>query len=178
MGISPKLLSEGERVILSTRTHWKALILPALVLIVTVGLASFLVAILPSGDAHDILMWLVIAAAAIVIGWFSLWPFLRWLTSSYTVTNKRLITRTGVITRTGRDIPLYRINDVSHEKHLVDRILGCGTLVISAASEQGQSVLPDVPRVEELQLLLHELLHGAGESGNGSASRETGQSPR
>ena len=29
MGISPKLLGEGEHVIISTRTHWKALVLPA-----------------------------------------------------------------------------------------------------------------------------------------------------
>lgn len=181
MGISPKLLSDGERVIVSTRTHWKALVLPSLVFIVTVGVASFLIAVLPSGDAHDILMWLVIAGAVLVIGWFSLRPLLVWLSSSYTITNKRLITRAGVITRTGRDIPLYRINDVSHEKNLLDRILGCGTLVISAASEQGQSVLRDVPRVEQLQLLLHELLQGNddGADDDGTPFRGPGgQHPR
>ena len=35
MSISPKLLSPGEHVIASTRTHWKALVLPVFVLIVT-----------------------------------------------------------------------------------------------------------------------------------------------
>ena len=39
-------------------------------------------------------------------------------------------------------------------------MLGCGTLVISDASEQGRSVLPDVPQVEKLQLLITDLLFG------------------
>ena len=34
MAISPKLLSDGENVVIATRTHWKALVLPVLVLIV------------------------------------------------------------------------------------------------------------------------------------------------
>ena len=62
--------------------------------------------------------------------------------------------------RKGRDIPLHRINDVSYERGVLDRMLGCGTLVISDASEQGRSVLPDVPHVERLQLLITDLLFG------------------
>ncbi len=158
MGISPKLLGEGEHVVLSTRTHWKALVLPALVLIVACGLAGFLVAILPDGSAHTILMWLIIAIAVLVIVWFSVRPFLVWLTASYTITNRRLINRRGVINRVGTDIPLYRINDVRSERGLTDRMLGCGTLIISAASDLGTSVLPDVPRVEQVQLAINELL--------------------
>ena len=81
---------------------------------------------------------------------FTVRPFLVWLTASYTVTNRRLINRSGVFMRKGRDIPLHRINDVRYERGVLDRILGCGTLMISDASEQGSSVLPDVPHVEKL----------------------------
>lgn len=158
MGISPKLLGEGEHVIASTRTHWKALVVPVLLLLLTCGVAGFIVAILPSGSAHDILLWIVIAVAALIVIWFCLRPFLVWLTASYTVTNRRLINRSGVITRRGRDIPLQRINDVKYERGLLDRMLGCGTLVISDASEEGSSVLPDVPHVEKLQLVITNLL--------------------
>ena len=49
MAISPKLLNEGEQVVLSTRTHVKALLLPAVVLIVLAALAGYLTS-LPSGD--------------------------------------------------------------------------------------------------------------------------------
>lgn len=159
MGISAKLLSPGEIVVASTRTHWKALILPVLVLIVTCAAAGFVVAVLPS-SAHTLLLILVLALAALVIVWFSVRPFLVWLTASYTVTNRRLINRSGVFVRKGRDIPLHRINDVSYERGVLDRLLGCGTLIISDASDQGKSVLPDVPHVEKLQLVITDLLFG------------------
>ncbi len=159
MAISPKLLGEGEHVIISTRTHWKALVLPVLALLVTCAAAGFLIAILP-GDWPDAATWVVVAVALLVIGFFTVRPFLIWLTASYTVTNRRLINRSGVFTRRGRDIPLHRINDVTYERGVLDRMLGCGTLVISDASEQGQSVLPDVPDVEQLQLAITDLLFG------------------
>lgn len=160
MAISPKLLGDGEHVITSTRTHWKALVFPVLVLLVTCAAAGFLIGVLPSGGSHDALLWVVVAVAALAIVVFAVRPFLSWLTASYTVTNRRLINRSGVFTRRGRDIPLHRINDVSYERDVVDRMLGCGTLVISDASEEGRSVLPDVPHVEKLQLVITDLLFG------------------
>ena len=105
----------------------------------------------------------VIAAALLV--WFCVAPFLRWLLTTYTFTNRRLITRTGILTRRGHDIPLNRISDVSYEKGLIDRMFGCGTLVVSDASELGRVELRDIPRVEEAQLSVSdELFHGAGPS--------------
>ena len=64
-----------------------------------------------------------------------------------------------MITRSGHDIPLTRISDVAYEIDLIDRVLGCGTLVISDASTHGQVLLPDIPQVEETQRRLNELLH-------------------
>lgn len=160
MGISPKLLGDGELVVVSTRTHAKALVLPILLFIVICAVAGFLAALVPSDVAF--LRWIVAAIAAVAVAMWVLKPFLTWLTASYTVTNRRLITRRGVFTRLGHDLPLRRINDVSYERHLLDRLLGCGTLVVSAASEQGQIRLPDVPNVEHLHLRITELLFGAG----------------
>ncbi|MDX6239121.1 MAG: hypothetical protein QOG10_3936, partial [Kribbellaceae bacterium] len=96
-------------------------------------------------------------------------PFLNWLFSTYTVTNRRLITRHGILTRTGRDIPLMRINDVSYEHGLLDRMLGCGTLQIESAGERGQVILPDVPHVEHVHLRMSDLLFGGpdGKPGDG-----------
>lgn len=177
MGISPKLLSPGEHVIASTRTHWKALVVPILVLILTCAAAGFLIAVLPDGSAHTILLVLVLVVAAAIVVWFTIRPFLVWLTASYTVTNRRLINRSGVFVRKGRDIPLHRINDVSYERGILDRMLGCGTLVISDASEQGRSVLPDVPRVEKLQLLITDLLFGSHDGSDDDGTPSTSLPP-
>jgi uncharacterized membrane protein YdbT with pleckstrin-like domain len=150
-----KRLGEGEEIVFSTRTHVKVLVVPALVLLLAALLAGFLTSL----TDDTTLLWVIwIAAAALVLA-FSVWPFLEWLTASYTVTNRRLTTHRGVINRTGHDIPLSRISDVTYEKGLTDRMLGCGTLRVSDASDQGAIELPDVPRVEELQLLLSEQLY-------------------
>jgi uncharacterized membrane protein YdbT with pleckstrin-like domain len=179
MAISPKLLGEGEHVIASTRTHWKALVLPVLALLVTCAAAGFLIAVLPSGGAHGALVWVVLALALLVILYATVRPFLVWLTASYTVTNRRLINRSGVFTRKGRDIPLQRINDVKYERGVLDRVLGCGTLVISDASEEGRSVLPDVPNVEKLQLVITDLLFGDHDgTGDDDDSRRPRREPR
>jgi membrane protein YdbS with pleckstrin-like domain len=159
VSINPKLLNEGENVVWTTRTHVKALFVPALVLIVVAGVGGYLSS-LPD-DHRKLWLTIIWVVAGVVIAVYSLWPFLNWLTTTYTVTSRRLTTHSGVISRTGHDIPLARISDVSYEKGLLDRLLGCGTLVVSDASEQGRVALHDVPRVEKLQLQLSDLLfHG------------------
>lgn len=155
MAISQKLLNDGESVVISTRTHPKALLVPLLWLIVALAVPVVVVGYVDN-DAAGLVVW---GLAAVTIVWFVLRPLLVWLTASYTITNRRLITRTGVITRRGHDIPLTRISDVAYELGPIDRMLGCGTLVISDASTHGRVLLPDIPHVEETQRRLNQLLH-------------------
>jgi membrane protein YdbS with pleckstrin-like domain len=175
MGISQKLLSDGEHVVLSVRTHGKALIGPVALLIVVV--AGVLTAAMMA--PHNSRWGLVAAVVAVpVLLVWSFIPFLRWATSTYTVTNRRLITRQGIVTRTGRDIPLFRINDVAYEKGLLDRILGCGTLIISDATEKAGVVLPDVPNVERVHLQISDLLFANDDGADDDGSRVPGEPPR
>lgn len=154
MAISSKLLNPGEEVVVSTRTHAKAL-LPAL-LVLIVALAVPIVVQDLSGSS--ILHWIVWVLALLVALWWVVRPALEWLAATYTFTNRRLITRRGVVTRQGHDIPLTRISDVEYEFGLVDRLLGCGTLRISDASTDGEVTLHDIPHVEEVQRTLNQLL--------------------
>ncbi len=155
MAIDKDLLNPGETIVISTRTHPKALLLPILALVVLLAIG---VAIQTMIDQEIVTLvgWVVVAVGIV---WFVLRPFLVWLTATYAITTRRLITRHGVITRKGHDIPLSRISDVAYEKDLIDRLLGCGTLVISDASTHGQVALPDIPRIEQVQRDLSDLLH-------------------
>lgn len=162
MGFSDKHLSDDEQVIYHLHTHVKALIVPVLVLLVLAAGVGFGIGALPDGElVGTVGRWAIIIVAVVVLGVWVIWPFLTWLTTTYTITSERLVTRRGIITRTGRDIPLRVINDVAYEMQLNDRILRCGTLVVSAASEQGQVRLDDVPRVQQVQLKLSELVREA-----------------
>jgi uncharacterized membrane protein YdbT with pleckstrin-like domain len=162
VAISHKLLTDGESVVVDTRTHPKALIVPALVLVITLAVAIFLDRKIGNGVA-SLVVWIL---ALVVVVWWVVRPFLDWLTSTYTITTRRLITREGIVSRKGHDIPLMRISDVAYDMGLLDRMLGCGTLVISDASTHGSVRLHDIPRVEQVQRQITELL-------GGGAGRET-----
>jgi membrane protein YdbS with pleckstrin-like domain len=155
VSISQKLLNDGETVVINTRTHPKALLAPLFWLIVALAVAAVADSYVDNSIV-SIAVW-VLAAAAIV--WLCLRPLVIWMTASYTITSRRLITRSGVLTRRGHDIPLSRISDVAYELGLIDRMLGCGTLFVSDASTNGRVSLPDIPRVEETQRRLNQLLH-------------------
>jgi uncharacterized membrane protein YdbT with pleckstrin-like domain len=160
VAISQKLLTDGESVVVDTRTHPKALILPGVVLVVTLAVAVFLDRKIGNGVV-SLVVWIL---ALVVLVWWVLRPFLDWLTATYTITSKRLITREGLISRKGHDIPLMRISDVAFDQGLLDRMLGCGTLVVSDASTHGSVRLHDIPHVESVQRTLSDLLGKQHES--------------
>ena len=158
MGLPKRFLGTDERVVLHLRTHGKALIVPIFVLVLLVAGVGVALALLPP-EAQPWAGWTVAALAGVLAIAFVLVPFLRWQTSTYTLTNRRVITRHGVFTKRGHDLPLSRINNVTYEHSLTDRMLGCGTLVFSTASESPVS-LPDVPHVERVHVIMTELLFG------------------
>src|SRR5450631_334895 len=175
MGFSKSLLSDDEYVVLSVRAHGKAMILPGVVLVLVVG--GVIAVLMMKPNNAGVALAAAVVAVPILILW-SLIPFLAWISSTYTVTNRRLITRHGVLTRTGRDIPLFRINDVAYRMGLLDRLMGCGTLVISDATENAGVVLPDIPHVEQVQLQISDLLFSNDDGNGGDGSRVPGEPPR
>src|SRR6476661_6761841 len=160
--ISDRLLNEGEHVVVSTRTHIKVLIGALLVLLVTVFAVAFLAAQVEAhvgGAGLRTAAWVALGlvCAAVLMRWV-LRPFLRWYTTTYTFTDRRFMQRSGLIAREGRTIPLNRISGVDFEVGLIDRVFGCGTLIVSDASEQGRVELDDVPHVEQVQMRVAEEL--------------------
>ena len=165
MGYPKHLLAPGEQIDLALRPHWKALILPVLNLIVAVAVFGAAVGFIGgSGRKYAAIVVGAIALVDIII--FTVRPWVVWLNKNYIVTNKRLIIREGFIHREGRDMPLLKINDVSFKHNgLLDRILGCGTLVVESAGEHGQEQLEDIPHVESTQRELTNLISNVGANG-------------
>jgi uncharacterized membrane protein YdbT with pleckstrin-like domain len=158
MATPVRLLGDGEEVVLTRRTHVKVLFLPILGALVLAALTVLVVGFLPDGLGVGRLVAGIVGGLLVLF--VLLPPLLRGACTSYTVTNRRLITRTGVFTKRGHDIPLSRINDVGFDHGLIDRMFGCGTLVIESAGERGQVLLNDVAGVEDMHRALGELLYG------------------
>ena len=155
MAFPSKLLNEGEHVVVSTRTHAKALILPGLVLVLVVAGVIVLSRLTDSTVVGAVAG----AVSVLVVIWWVLRPLVEWLTTTYTFTNRRFIKRSGFVAREGRTIPLNRISGVDFEIGVIDRIFGCGTLVVSDASTDGRVELSDIPDVEKVQLQVSHELH-------------------
>ena len=119
-------------------------------------------------------LWAVVVVALVVIVWFTLKPLALWLSASYTVTNRRLINRSGVFTRRGprhpavpdqrrevREGPARPTARLRHAGHL--RRQRGGTVRAATTSRD----------VEELQLVITNLLFsnddGADDDGTPSA---------
>ena len=150
MGYPQKLLGNDEQVQFELRPAWKTLIWPAIWLLVIIGAVAFLMGKVNSwfdGTTSTIMMWVIGVAALIALIVLVIRPFLFC----------RIIIRTGIVARRGRDMPLSKVNDVSFDHSVWERMLNCGTLMIESAAENGQLIIENIPDVENVQREVYRL---------------------
>ncbi len=169
MAYPAKLLADGERIEFEMRPHWRSLVVPAFVLVLVIAATTYLLTVLPDGDTGKWTRWaLVIIALGLLVVYF-VRPLIAWLTTQYVFTDRRIITRTGIIARSGRDMALSKVNDVSFDYSVLERILGCGTLKVSSASDD-DLVIANLPHVEEIQRDIYRLREQDDERRRGDGS--------
>jgi uncharacterized membrane protein YdbT with pleckstrin-like domain len=151
-------LTEGEHLVLRLHQHWKTVLRPFLILAATViALLALLLLVSAVRDSAPARIALAVVALVVVLTWVAR-PLLRWRTTSYELTSRRLRLRAGIVTRTGRDFPLSKISDVSFQQGLLDRLLGCGRLIVESPGERGQLILTEIPHVQDVQATLFQLV--------------------
>ncbi|MFW2514613.1 PH domain-containing protein [Demequina sp. SO4-13] len=162
MGYPDRLLAPEERLLLHRHRHWKALIAPTLWGAVLTGGA---IALYLWIDGRDLEATLALAldiallvAWAVLVGWLTVAPFVRWITTHFVITDRRVVFRTGVFTRSGIDIPLARVNTVQFRHGLIDRMFRTGTLIIESASDDPLE-FDNIPQVERVHAMLYDELH-------------------
>jgi uncharacterized membrane protein YdbT with pleckstrin-like domain len=151
-------LAAGEQPVAVLHPHWKILVRPVALTFLVVAVLLVAEVLIPGGKWAVIGRLAVAVIAILLLMWWLLVPLLIWRTTVYELTTSRLRLRDGVLTRHGRDIPLSRITDVSFRKGVLDRLLGCGTLVVESAGEHGELTLEEIPRVERVSSLLFQLV--------------------
>ncbi len=156
MAFKKDMLAPDEQVVLHLRTHLKSLGGAILILLLTSALLTISLVWLPE-QVKPWGIWVLVIIFAAVIVWLVIRPWLLWLTTTYTVTNRRIITRKGILNRTGHDFPMRSINNVNTESSLMDRMFGCGTLILLTAAEDPLT-LHDVPSVEKVHTVIADLI--------------------
>src|SRR6266536_257776 len=123
-------LTHGEQIVLRLHPHGKTMAGPAAILLLVVAGAITLIFVLPQSAAH--LWWIRLAIGVAALFAAAVWfvtPFLRWRTTIYEVTTRRLRLREGIVSRSGRDFPLNRISDVSFSLWVLERRSSCCRLI-------------------------------------------------
>jgi uncharacterized membrane protein YdbT with pleckstrin-like domain len=166
VGYPENVLAGDEQVVLHRHPHWKRLIGPVLILLIATAIAAFGLGYVNSlnwdATAKRVVLIVIGVIWLVLIGWLTVWPFLNWWTTHFVITDRRVMFRHGLLTRSGIDIPLARINSVEFRHGLLNRMLRTGTLIIESAS-QDPLEFHDIPRVERVHsLLYHEVFDTLG----------------
>jgi len=137
MAYPRNLIQEGETVALDLRPHWwyfSRNIVTGIPLVI----AMILVFGELDGDARKYTGILVGVVAIVWAGWLML-KYLQWTMTYFVVTSRRVIYRTGVLSKKGVEVPLERINNINFHQRIIDRIIGAGDLDIESAGRDGQT---------------------------------------
>jgi uncharacterized membrane protein YdbT with pleckstrin-like domain len=142
-----KLINEGEEVVLDLKPHW--FFFWKHIVIGTAFLVVFFLWVGP-GDSSKWLGWPLGIALLVWIG-FVVAAYLRWTYTHFVLTDRRVISRSGVVSKRGTEIPLERINNIDFRQGLLLRMIGAGDLDIESAGREGQSHFDNVRHPDMVQ---------------------------
>ncbi|PTR31610.1 PH (Pleckstrin Homology) domain-containing protein [Rhodococcus sp. OK519] len=163
MGYPEDSLAADEELVLHRHPHWKMLVFPVVIFVLSTAIAGFLLGVAQrqlSGGALVVASGVLVAAWLGLLAWKTLVPVLRWKSTHFIVTDRRVMIRHGVMTHTGIDIPMNRISNVQFRHGLVDRMLRTGTLMIVASSDDPLE-FDDIPEVQKVHSLLYRQVFDA-----------------
>jgi uncharacterized membrane protein YdbT with pleckstrin-like domain len=153
MGFPRRLLADHEALILDLRPHWIALVLPILAAVLIV-VAEILIL---DFDPPEAVAWIAWIAGVVLFLAYPVAAVLAWLTSHFVVTSDRVIHRSGWLAKRSMEMPLERINDVTFNQTVLERVVGAGSLRIESAGEHGQNHFRDIRDPEAVQKRIYEL---------------------
>ena len=151
MGYPKQLLNDGEEIILDLKPHWMYVV-PTI--IVWLGV-TVLCLLLWNVSGQGWMSWVTLVVF-LGLGVNAAVRYSKWTTTSFTVTNDRVIFRQGMIAKSGVEIPLERIMNVNFKQSIWERMIGAGDLLIESGGKDGQSRFSDVRKPELVAKEIHE----------------------
>jgi uncharacterized membrane protein YdbT with pleckstrin-like domain len=144
-----KLINEGENVILDLKPHWfffwKHIVAGAIIMVV-----FFIWVIALGGAGGEVTGWMW-AIGLLVYAGFVIEKYLVWTYTHFVLTDRRVISRSGIISKRGTEIPLERINNIDFHQNILLRVIGAGDLDIESAGKDGQSHFDNVRHPDMVQ---------------------------
>ena len=130
------LIQDGETLALDLRPHWwyfSRNIFTGIPLFILLSSCST-----PTATSAKYVGWILGLVVIVWAAWLVL-KYFQWTMTYFVVTSRRVIYRTGVLSKRGVEIPLERVNNINFHQRIIDRIIGAGDLDIESAGKDGQS---------------------------------------
>ena len=168
MAYPRRLLNDNETVSVDLHPHWWFLAWPILAIAAATvaGVATLLVTE-PESTLRTVAGWATIVAILVSALWL-VSRYGRWLTTHFVITNRRIIFRTGLLTKRGIEIPVDRVNTVHFHQSVLERIVGAGDLLIESGGETGQQRFTDIRQPDRVQRVIHAEMEARERRGRGT----------
>jgi uncharacterized membrane protein YdbT with pleckstrin-like domain len=128
-------LEAGEQIIFEGHPSWRSILAFYLKGLVIVVIAGAIAAGVTKATDDEVNTGVVAAVAivvfvlVVVIGW------LRRLATTYTITNKRLYIRRGIVSRHEQQTHVTKVQNVNTNQSIVERLLQVGTVDFDTAGD-------------------------------------------
>lgn len=121
-------LSPGEQVIFQGHPSWRAILGFYLKGILVAAVVGVLFKLFDSSSATVFLVVLVIIAATVLIG------FIKRVATTYTITDRRLNIKRGIVSREVQETRLERVQNVNYKQSVYQRAMQIGDVDFDTAA--------------------------------------------
>ncbi len=162
-------LSPGERMIFQGHPSWRALLGFYLKGILVAAIVAVLFKLFGSGAATVFLVVLVLIGLTVVVG------FVRRMGTTYTITDRRLNIKRGIVSREIQETRLERVQNVNYRQSVYQRLMQIGDVDFdTAASDDYNFVFAGVANPGEV---VHRVDQATGSSAAGAHGLGEAQPP-
>jgi uncharacterized membrane protein YdbT with pleckstrin-like domain len=166
-------LHPGEQLIFEGHPSWRAILGFYLKGVVIAVVAAFVAKIAGAGSGTVFLIVLVILGLTILIG------FLKRVSTTYTITDRRLNIKRGIVSREVQETRLERVQNVNYQQSLYQRVMQIGDVDFdTAATDDYNFIFAGVADPDEVVHRVDQAtgVSSAGEHGLGEAQPPSGPS--
>jgi membrane protein YdbS with pleckstrin-like domain len=131
-------LLAGERIIYRAKLHWTIFLTSIVVVLLGVALGILLQVVEPAYSYAG----LALAGVGLLL---AIGPAVRYISSEFAVTDKRVLGKLGFIERESKETLLSKVEAIAIDQGVIGRILGFGTVTITGTGGTQESF----PRISE-----------------------------
>jgi uncharacterized membrane protein YdbT with pleckstrin-like domain len=153
-------LTEGEHIVLEGRVSWWTIVprtlLAIAIFVVCAVIAGFTAALVP-------LFWLV-ALPLVLLLWIGLvaGQIMRVLTTEIAITDRRVISKSGLLRTEVKVTPLDKVNNVNVKQSMFGNMLDYGDIEVTTATaeEKDNHLISSLAHTDEFRNTLSQASHG------------------